>query len=161
MKKPAKKRRANEGMIAVGSDHASFELKEHIKSFLEGEGYEVLDCGTYSTESCDYPIITRDTCKKVVDGTCEKAIICCGTGIGVSIASNKVMGIRAALCSEPVSAGLARAHNDANVLCMGGRMIGKIMAEEIIKAFLTTPHDAGRHARRVAQIAEIDETRGR
>jgi ribose 5-phosphate isomerase B len=148
-------------MIALGSDHAGFELKEYIKEHLTQKGYAVLDCGTYSKDSCDYPICARDTALKVASGECEKGIIICGSGIGVSISANKIEGVRAALCSEPVSAALSREHNDANVLCMGERLIGKLMAIEVVDAFLNASFDGGRHGRRVDQIKELDITKGK
>lgn len=107
--------------IAMGSDHAGFPLKEEIKKVLLEQGYEVEDVGCYSPERFDYAISAQKACDLVVDGTCEKAILCCGTGIGISMAANKVKGIRAACCSDYFSAKYTRAHNDANVLCMGDR----------------------------------------
>lgn len=143
-------------MIAIGSDHAGFPLKEEIKKYLESKGIEFVDCGAYSAESCDYPLQAKKTCDKVVSGECEKAILCCGTGIGISMAANKVKGIRAACCSDYFSAKYTRMHNDANVLCMGARVIGAGAALELVEVFLNTEFEGGRHQRRVDQITEIE-----
>ena len=123
-------------MIALGADHGGYELKEAIKKHLEHRGIEYIDCGTYSPESVDYAPIAEKTCKKVVSGECEKAILCCGTGIGISMAANKVKGIRAACCSDYFSAKYTRLHNDANALCMGGRVVGTGLAIELVDVFL-------------------------
>lgn len=140
-------------MIAIGADHGAFALKEIIREFLEKEGYDVMDAGTYSAESVDYPLYARKVTEAVVSGTCEKGILICGTGIGMSIAANKVEGIRAALCSEPLTARLTREHNDSNVLCMGARMIGDEMAKEIVRMWLQTPFSGDdRHSRRIAML---------
>ena len=125
--------------IAMGSDHAGFPLKEEIKKVLLEQGYEVEDVGCYSPERFDYAISAQKACDLVVNGTCEKAILCCGTGIGISMAANKVKGIRAACCSDYFSAKYTRAHNDANVLCMGDRVVGAGLALELVQVFLTTP----------------------
>ncbi len=112
--------------ISLGCDHGGYALKEHIKAYLESKGHEVVDCGTYSTDSCDYPIFGEAAARKVQSGECERGIVICTTGIGISIAANKVRGIRCALCSEPLSAEMTRRHNNANMLAMGAGMIGKI-----------------------------------
>ncbi len=143
--------------IALGSDHGGFALKEHIKAWLEGQGHQVEDCGCYSTESVDYPVYGRAAAGAVASGRCERGIVVCTTGIGISIAANKVKGIRCALCSEPLSAEMTRRHNDANMLALGGGLIGKNMAERIVETFLATPFEGGRHQRRVDLLHAIEE----
>ncbi len=142
--------------IAIGSDHAGFELKEEIRNYLEDKGYEYVDCGVYNTDSADYPVQAKLTCDKIVSGECERGILCCGTGIGISIAANKVKGIRAACCSDYFSAKYTRLHNDANVLCMGNRVIGKGEALELVEVFLNTEFEGGRHQRRVDLITALE-----
>ena len=139
-------------MISLGCDHGGFALKEHVKTYLEGKGYTVKDCGTYSTDSCDYPIFGRAAAEAVAGGECERGIVICTTGIGISISANKVKGVRCALCSEPFSAEMTRRHNDANMLAMGAGLIGKNMAERIVDTFLSTEFEGGRHQRRVDAI---------
>lgn len=136
-------------MIAIASDHAGFALKEKLKKHLEEIGVEYKDYGTYSTESCDYPVYAKKACSAVIGGECEKAILVCGTGIGVSMAANKIKGIRAAVCSDTYSAKFTRLHNNANTLCMGARVIGDGLAAEITDIFLTTPFEGGKHQRRI------------
>lgn len=143
-------------MIALGSDHAGFPLKEAIKKYLDGEGVEYIDCGAYDTQSCDYPLQAEKTCLKVLNGECEKAVLCCGTGIGISMAANKVKGIRAACCSDYFSVKYTRMHNDANVLCLGARVIGEGAALELVNVFLNTEFEGGRHQRRIDQITELE-----
>lgn len=143
-------------MIALGSDHAGFPLKEAIKKYLDENGVEYTDCGAYDTQSCDYPLQAEKTCLKVVSGECDKAVLCCGTGIGISMAANKVRGIRAACCSDYFSAKYTRMHNDANVLCLGARVIGEGAALELVNVFLNTEFEGGRHQRRVDQLTEIE-----
>lgn len=143
-------------MIALGSDHAGFPLKEAIKKYLDGEGVEYIDCGAYDTQSCDYPLQAEKTCLKVLNGECEKAVLCCGTGIGISMAANKVKGIRAACCSDYFSAKYTRMHNNANVLCLGARVIGEGAALELVNVFLNTEFEGGRHQRRIDQITELE-----
>ncbi|MGN1118885.1 MAG: ribose 5-phosphate isomerase B [Oscillospiraceae bacterium] len=143
-------------MIAIGSDHAGYALKTEVCKFLEAKGYEFTDCGC-GGESVDYPDIAEKTCAEVTSGRAEKAILICGTGIGISISANKIKGIRAALCGDWYSAKYTRLHNDANVLCMGGRVIGAGLAEEIVEVFLTTEFEGGRHARRVDKIMKLEE----
>ena len=139
-------------MISLASDHGGFALKEHVKKYLEAKGLEVKDCGCYSTESCDYPVFGRAAAEAVGSGECEKGIVICTTGIGISITATKVKGVRCALCSEPFSAEMTRRHNDANMLAMGAGMIGPNMAERIVDVFLSTEFEGGRHARRVNLI---------
>ena len=142
-------------MIAIGSDHAGFQLKEEIKAHLINEGYEVKDLGCYSTASVDYPVFAKAVAHAVAGGEAEKGIIVCGTGIGVNITANKVEGIRAALCHDCFSAEATRLHNDANVLTMGARVIGGGLALKIVDTFLTTPFSGEeRHARRIRMIEE-------
>lgn len=143
-------------MIALGSDHGGFALKEEIKKHLEEQGIEVRDFGCHSLESVDYPDIAYLLGKAVAAGECEKGILCCGTGIGISIAANKVKGIRAACCSDCFSAKLTRQHNDANVLCMGGRVVGPGLALMMVDLFLNTEFEGGRHQRRIDKITEIE-----
>lgn len=143
-------------MIAIGSDHAGFELKEAIRIYLEGNNIEYKDVGAFSTESVDYAINAKKACDLVVSGECDKAILICGTGIGISMAANKVKGIRAACCSDYFSAKYTRLHNDANCLCMGGRVVGAGLALELVDVFLKTEFEGGRHQRRVDQITAIE-----
>ena len=138
--------------IAVGSDHAGFPLKAALAGWLKEQGHEVLDLGTHSTDSVDYPLIGFEVASKVAQAEAERGVLVCGSGIGVSIAANRVSGARAALVQEPLSARLAREHNDANVVCIGARIIGEEMAREILKVFLDTPFEGGRHQRRIDQL---------
>ena len=141
-------------IIAMGSDHAGYGLKEEIKKYLIEKGHTVKDCGTDSTESCDYPVFGRAAAEVVREEEAERAIVICGSGIGISIAANKVLGIRCALCSEPLSAELSRRHNNANALAMGARLIGSDMAKRIVDVFLSTEFEGGRHQRRIDKIEE-------
>jgi ribose 5-phosphate isomerase B len=143
-------------MIALGADSAGFALKEKIKQHLEEAGVAYHDYGAYSDESCDYPLQAIEPCKAIQRGDCEKVILICGTGIGISMAANKHKGIRAACCSDTYSAKYTRLHNDANVLCLGGRVVGAGLAMELVDVFLATAFEGGRHARRVAQIHDIE-----
>ena len=144
-------------MIAIGSDHGGFELKKEIMKYLEQQGLEYKDFGTYSSDSCDYPIYGEAVARAVAGGECERGIIICGTGIGISISANKVKGIRAALCADCYSAEYTRLHNDANILALGARTTGSGLALKIVDTFLNTKFEGGRHARRVALISEIEE----
>ncbi len=143
-------------MIAIGSDHAGYGLKCEIIKHLEEKGVEFIDCGC-SGESVDYPDIAEKTCEKVTSGEAEKAILVCGTGVGISMSANKIKGIRAALCGDWYSAKYTRMHNDANVLCMGGRVIGAGLAAEITDIFLETEFEGGRHVSRVDKIMKLEE----
>lgn len=138
--------------ISIGSDHGAFAMKEHLKQYLTEQGHQVVDCGTYSTDSCDYADFGKPAAQLVASGDCDRGIVMCTTGVGISIAANKVRGIRCALCSEPYSAEMTRRHNDANMLAMGGGMIGNNMADRILDAFLNTEFEGGRHQRRVDKI---------
>jgi len=140
-------------MIALASDHGGYVLKEAVKSKFEKEGIEFQDFGCYGTESCDYPDFAKTAAQAVAAGVCEKGIVICTTGIGVSICANKVTGIRCALCSDTLTAKLTRQHNDANVLALGAGMIGEVLAMEIIDVFLKTPFSyEDRHKRRISKI---------
>ncbi|WP_041742683.1 ribose 5-phosphate isomerase B [Caldicellulosiruptor obsidiansis] len=143
--------------LAIGSDHAGFNLKEAVKKHLDKKGIEYKDFGTYSEESCDYPDIAKDVALAVKNGQYDFGILICGTGIGISIAANKVRGIRAALCHDTFSAKAARAHNNANILAMGARVIGEGLACEIVDAFLSSAFEGGRHQRRVDKIHLIED----
>lgn len=140
--------------IAMGADHGGFRRKEALKAYLEEKGHTVVDVGTDSTESVDYPEFGKKAARLVASGECERGIVICGSGIGIGIAANKVKGIRCAMVSEPYSAALCRRHNDANMISMGARTIGGDMMKEIADAFLETDFEGGRHARRVAMIEE-------
>ena len=144
-------------MIAIGSVHGGYELKEFIKGHLEEQGYEFKDFGTHSGEACDYPVFAEAVARAVASGECEKGILICGTGIGISIAANKVRGVRAALCGDCYSAEYTRRRNDANILAMGARVTGSGLAMKIADTFLTTGFDGGKHARRVGMISDIEE----
>ena len=133
-------------MIALGSDHGGFDLKERVKAYLDREGIPYQDYGCHSKESCDYPVFGKAAAEAVASGVCEKGIVICTTGIGISIAANKVRGIRCALCSDPLSAEMTRRHNDANMLAMGAGMVGPNLAERIVEVFL-----------RVGLITEMEE----
>lgn len=140
--------------IAIGSDHGGFNLKNTIKKHLTDNGYEVQDFGTNSTNSCDYPVYAKAVAKSVAKGENEKGIIVCGSGIGVSIAANKVKGIRAALCHESHSAMLSRLHNNANVLCLGERITGESLALDIVDTWLKSEYEGGRHQKRIDMLDE-------
>ncbi len=142
--------------ISMGSDHGAFAMKEHLKQYLTEQGHQVVDCGTYSTDSCDYADFAKAAAQLVASGDCDRGIVMCTTGVGISIAANKVRGIRCALCSEPYSAEMTRRHNDANMLAMGGALIGPNMADRIVDVFLNTEFEGGRHARRVGKIMAIE-----
>ena len=140
-------------MIALGCDHGGFERMQSVKKHLEERGIEYKDFGTYDTNSCDYPEFGRAAAEAVAKGECEKGIVICTTGIGISIVANKVKGIRCALCSETTTARLTREHNDANVLAIGGAMTGELLANEIVDVFLDTEFSGlEKHARRISKI---------
>ena len=142
-------------MIAIGSDHGGFELKKKLMEHLSERGLEYKDFGTYSSASCDYPIYAKAVANAVASGECDRGIIICGTGIGVSITANKVRGIRAALCGDCFSAEATRQHNDATVLCMGARVVGEGLALKIADTFLDTPFSNDeRHIRRISMIED-------
>ena len=143
--------------IAMANDHVAVEMKEHIKEYLTAQGHTVVDYGTNSAERTDYPIYGKRAADAVASGACERGILICGTGVGISLAANKVRGIRAVVCSEPYSARLSRLHNDANIVAFGARVIGTATAEMIVDAFLQTEYEGGRHQRRIDMIREIEE----
>lgn len=141
--------------IAIGSDHGGFELKNEIKAHLEGKGFEVQDFGTYTNESVDYPDIAEAVCRPVARGEFKFGVLVCGTGIGISIAANKIDGIRAALCSDPYSAEKAKQHNDANIITLGGRVTGVDLAKTIVDAYVNASFEGGRHQKRVDKIMKL------
>ena len=142
-------------MIALGCDHGGFALKEEVKAHLQKRGLEVKDCGCYSTESCDYPVFGHAAAQAVADGECEKGIVICTTGIGISISANKVKGIRCALCSDSLSAKTTRLHNNANMLAMGAGIVGTNLALDIVDTFLDTEFSGEeRHQRRINLIEQ-------
>lgn len=143
--------------IAIGADHAGYTLKQHLIQVLTNQGHDVEDLGTHSTESCDYPPICAGVGRYVRDGKADLGIVLGGSGQGEQLAANKVHGVRAALCNDLYTARMARSHNNANVLSMGARVVGEGLAEEILATFLSTPFEGGRHERRVAQLAEIEQ----
>lgn len=143
-------------MIAIGSDHGGYELKEHVKKHLVENGVEVKDFGTFSEASVDYPDCAKPVCEAVINGEAERGILLCGTGIGISIAANKYKGIRAALCSDVYSATMAKQHNNANILCLGGRVTGRELAFMIVDTWLKTEFEGGRHADRIKKIHDIE-----
>jgi len=142
--------------IAIGNDHAAVALKHHIVKYLEEKGHEVLNLGIDVVERTDYPLRGEEVARAVVAGKAERGIVICGTGIGISLAANKVHGIRCACVSEPVSARLSRAHNNCNMIAFGERVVGPQVAEAIVDAFLETEAEGGRHAMRVQQIMDIE-----
>ena len=142
-------------MIALGSDHGGFDLKERVKAYLDREGIPYQDYGCHSKESCDYPVFGKAAAEAVASGVCEKGIVICTTGIGISIAANKVRGIRCALCSDPLAAEMTRRHNDANMLAIGAGFTGKNLAERMVEVFLSTDFEGGRHERRVNKLNAI------
>lgn len=144
-------------MIAIGSDHGGYALKEHVKAYLTAKGITCLDVGCDSTESCDYPIFGKAVGEAVASGKCEKGIVICTTGIGISISANKVKGIRAALCADSFTAEMTRRHNDANVLAMGAGIVGPNLADRIVDVFLATEFEGGRHERRVNLMMDIEK----
>lgn len=146
----------NNKKITVGCDHAGLNLKKIVISHLQERGYEVLDVGTHTPDSCDYPAIAHALCKNIQNGVSELGILVCGTGIGMSMAANKHRGIRAAACSDTFSARLTRVHNDANVLCFGERVVGMGLALDLVDAFIDAEFEGGKHQRRVDMITAIE-----
>ncbi len=143
--------------VAIGSDHAGFELKQHVIDWLKNEGHDVDDCGTHSTEPVDYPPICADVARHVAKGDADRGVVLGGSGQGEQISANKIHGIRAALCNDLYSAKYSRLHNDANVLSMGGRVVGLGLADEILAVWFSTEFQGGRHIPRIEQIKEIEE----
>ncbi|MDZ7373186.1 MAG: ribose 5-phosphate isomerase B [candidate division KSB1 bacterium] len=144
--------------IGLACDHAGYELKEKLREHLLAAGFQVKDFGAHSTERTDYPDFGSQCARAVARGECAAGILVCATGIGMSIVANKIRGIRAALCDSVTTARLSRQHNDANVLALGGKLLGELLAFEIVDTWLSTPFEGGRHARRVQKIAELDRT---
>ncbi len=142
--------------IAIGNDHVAVELKNHIKNYLEAKGYEVINYGTDSTERTDYPIYGKKVADAVASGECDFGVLICGTGVGISVAANKVKGIRAVVCSEPYSAKLSRQHNNANIVAFGARVVGQATAEMIVDEFFAAEYEGERHQRRIDMIAAIE-----
>ncbi|NBI70529.1 ribose 5-phosphate isomerase B [Clostridiaceae bacterium] len=142
--------------VAIGNDHSAVELKEIIADYVRELGHEVVNLGTDSTQSCDYPLYGEKVGRAVVSGKADLGIAICGTGLGISLAANKVKGVRACVCSEPYTARMSRLHNNANVLCFGARVVGSELAKMITQVWLETEFEGGRHQRRVDQIMEIE-----
>ena len=142
--------------IAIGADHGGYDLKEQVKTWLQEMGHEVEDFGCYSKESCDYPDFGAAAARAVASGQCEKGVVICTTGIGISMTANKVKGIRCALCADPWSAEMTRRHNDANMLAMGAGVVGPQLARQILEAFLTHDFEGGRHQRRVDKLMALE-----
>ncbi len=142
--------------IAIGNDHAAVEMKNEIKAYLESKGHEVINFGTDTSASCNYPEYGRAVGMAVASGEAECGVLICGTGVGISLAANKVKGIRAAVCSEPVTARLTKQHNNANIICFGARIVGIELAKEIVDAWLDTEFEGGRHQTRVDMIMAIE-----
>ena len=143
--------------IIIGCDHGGLELKNEIICHLNKRGIEVTDVGTYTADSCNYPDYARALCKRIQSGEFERGILVCGTGIGMSMAANKYNGIRAACCSDTFSARMTRMHNDANVLCLGGRVVGAGLAIDMVDLFVDTEFEGGRHTARVQMIADVEK----
>lgn len=143
--------------IAIGCDHVGYALKLHIIQYLQEKGYEIIDCGTDSAERCDYPVYGQQVALKVKKGDANLGILICGTGVGISIAANKVAGIRAVVCSDPYTAGLSRMHNNTNVLAFGARVVGEAVAEQLVDEFLNAHYEGGRHQKRINMLAEIEK----
>jgi ribose 5-phosphate isomerase B len=142
--------------IGIGNDHSAVDMKNEIKAFLEEMGHEVVNYGVDTKESCDYPVIGEKVGRAVAAGEVECAILICGTGVGISLAANKVKGIRAAVCSDTTTAHLVKEHNNANILCFGARIVGIELAKDLVRAYLNAEFMGGRHAQRVAMISDIE-----
>ena len=142
--------------IAIGNDHVAVELKNHIKEYIEAKGHTVVNFGTDSTDRADYPVYGLKVARAVASGEYDLGVLICGTGIGISLAANKVKGIRAAVCSEPYSARLTRQHNNANIIAFGARVVGQSVAEMIVDEFLSAEFEGGRHQRRIDMISSIE-----
>ncbi len=143
--------------IAIGNDHVAVDMKKHIVQYLVEKGYQMVDFGTQSTERCDYPVYGKKVADAVASGECDFGILICGTGVGISLAANKVKGIRAVVCSEPYTAKLSRQHNNTNIVAFGARVIGIATAEMIVDEFLSASFEGGRHENRVEMIRAIEE----
>ena len=147
--------------IALGSDHRGYATKERTKSLLIEWKHEVIDCGSTGDDSCDYPDYAIPACLKVASGKADRAILMCGSGIGMTITANKVAGIRAALCHDELTAEMSRRHNDLNVLCLSGDMLGERLVDRLVEIWLKTEFEGGRHARRVQKIADLEQRNGK
>jgi ribose 5-phosphate isomerase B len=145
--------------IAIGSDHAAFPLKEAVRKHLIESGHDIVDKGTYNMASVDYPVYGEKVANAVVSGEVERGVVICGTGAGISMAANKVPGVRCVLASEPYTAVLSRQHNDANILAMGARVVGEGLAFMIVDQFLAALYEGGRHAKRVAMLTDLDNNK--
>ena len=143
--------------VALAADHGGYELKEAIRKHLDETGVAYKDFGSYTGEACDYPDMAEAACRAVVAGECDKALLFCGTGVGISMSANKVRGIRACCCSDAFSAEYTRRHNDANALCMGGRVVGPGLGVYLVDLFLNTPFEGGRHQRRIDKVMALEE----
>lgn len=144
-------------MLAIGCDHGGYELKNHIIAYLKEKGFEIKDFGTYDENSVDYPDIAEVVCKSITSGECERGILVCGTGIGMSIAANKIKGIRAAMCTDVYSAKMTKQHNNTNVLCLGGRVVGRELAFMICETWLGEEFLGGRHQNRIDKITNLEK----
>ena len=142
--------------IAIGNDHVALEMKEHIKAYLQEKGHEIIDCGTNSSERTNYPIYGKRVAELVKSKECDYGVLICGTGVGISLAANKVDGIRAVVCSEPYSARLSRQHNNANIVAFGARVVGQATAEMIVDEFFSAEYEGGRHQKRIDMISAIE-----
>ena len=143
--------------LGIGNDHVGYEMKLEIKAYLEAKGHEVIDYGAYSSERSDYPVYGEKVARAIVSGECDAGILICGTGVGISVSANKVHGIRAAVCSEPVTAALSKRHNNANIIAFGARIVGIEMAKAIVDAWLETKFLGGKYQRRIDMITDIEE----
>lgn len=144
-------------ILSIGCDHAAYNLKQKLIPYLQEKGWEIIDVGTDSPESCDYPVFANRVCENIQNGVCDLGILICGTGIGMSMAANKHRGIRAAVCSDTFSARATRLHNNANVLCFGERVVGYGLACELLDAFLDTAFEGGKHQKRIDLLTEIEQ----
>ena len=144
--------------VALAADHGGYELKEAIRKHLDEIGAAYKDFGSYTGEACDYPDMAEAACRAVVAGECDKALLFCGTGVGISMSANKIRGIRACCCSDAFSAEYTRRHNDANALCMGGRVVGPGLGIYLVDLFLNTPFEGGRHQRRIDKMMALENT---
>lgn len=144
--------------IVIGSDHVGYDYKEEIKEYLADKNIQVIDVGTFGKKRCDYPVSGYKAAKKIVEGEADAGILICGTGVGISLAANKVKGIRACVCSEPYTAQLSKKHNNTNVLAFGARVVGIELAKMIIDAWLEAEYEGGRHAKRVQMLSEIENS---
>lgn len=142
--------------IAIGNDHIAVEMKDYIKEHLQNKGHEIIDCGTNSTDRTDYPIYGKRVAELVASKECDYGVLICGTGVGISLAANKVDGIRAVVCSEPYSARLSRQHNNANIVAFGARVVGLATAEMIVDEFFSAEYEGGRHQKRIDMISAIE-----